>query len=103
MRSIGVFRSTATPTLASDTVAHNTTFINQRMMARQNVQANEKPKVGTLDSSQRTSIRASSASANQTIITPHASGNKNTVNAALNRVRNAGAVPPKKKAQNKNS
>lgn len=105
MRSIGVFQSSnSTPQVALSTIANESYYVNQRMMSRQNVQANQKPKVGTLDSSQRTYIRAASASADRTqMITPHASKNSNTVNSALNRVRNAGAVAPKKKGANKSN
>jgi hypothetical protein len=99
MRSIGVFRSSGTtPQLASDTIAHTTVVSIQRNVARENGIQNQKPKVGSLDSSQRTYLRSSAATiSQQSLITPHTSKNVNVVNSALRRVRSAGTVPPLKK------
>jgi hypothetical protein len=64
-----------------------------RVLAKQHTQQNCKPKVGVLSSSQRTALKTSY------IRNTNKGANLNDVNNALRRVRNAGAVPPKKKSQ----
>ena len=100
MSSIGLFRAANyQPQLASDTVLHNGYVSNQRHSARQHAELNKKPKVGSLDSSQRTYLRGVSTTINHPgMSTPHTKGNVNTVNSALRRVRSAGTVPPPKKS-----
>ena len=98
--SIGMFRSaTSQPQLASNTILHNGYVSNQRNAAREHVTINQKPKVGSLDSSQRTYLRGITTTTNKLgMNTPHSKGDVNTVNSALHRVRNSGSVPPLKKS-----
>ena len=93
MRSIGLFRS-GTTTLGSNTVSHDSFFASKRSMAIQKTEQNRLPKVGVLDSSQRTSLRVSSLA---NLRTQFATRNTNDVKSALVRVRNYGSVAPKKK------
>jgi hypothetical protein len=96
MRSVGVFRGSA-QTLASDTAAHDNFSEMERRMARQRVKANSKPKVGVLSSSQVTQMRAV-APTTKTLGKVNFGGAQTTVvRNALNRVRNASCVAPKKK------
>jgi hypothetical protein len=96
MRSIGVFRGSA-QTLASDTAGHDNFSEMERRMARQRVKANSKPKVGVLSSSQVTQMRAV-APTTKTLDKVNFGGAQTTVvRNALNRVRNASCVAPKKK------
>ena len=95
-RSIGVFRASSNPSLNSWTVAHDGTFANQRSMARQQVEKNQKPKVGVLESSQVTSLRSATASGKNIQRTDYSNPDINVVKSALNRVRNQSCVPPKK-------
>jgi len=95
----GMFRASSQPQLASNTILHNGVVSNQRHAAREHVERNQKPKVGSLDSSQRTYIRATSTTIHHPgMSTPHSKGDVNTVNSALRRVRSAGSVPPPKKS-----
>ena len=97
MRSIGVFRGSA-QSLASDTASHNNSSEMDRRLARQNVKTNSKPKVGVLSSSQVTQMRAVTPTT-QTLGKVNFGGAQTTVvKNALNRVRNASCVAPKKKA-----
>ena len=92
MRSVGVFRSSANSTLASQTNAHNGFYAMNRMLSR-NVLAPTLPKVGVMQSSQRTQLRSM-----QPLGLMDLGGAQNTVvNDALRRVRNAGTCAPKKK------
>jgi len=93
MRSIGLFRS-GTTTLASTTASHDSFFAAKRSMALQKTEQNRLPKVGVLDSSQRTSLRVSSLA---NLRTQFSSQNINDVKSARTRVRNYGSVAPKKK------
>ncbi len=93
MRSIGTFRA-GTTTLASDTVSRDQHFAAGRAMVIQKVEQNRIPKVGVMDSSQRTSLRVASLG---NLRTQFATRNGNDVKSALIRTRNAGAVAPKKK------
>ena len=92
-RSIGTFRA-GTTTLGSDTVSRDQRFAAGRSMVVQKVEQNRIPKVGVLDSSQRTSLRVASLG---NLRTQFATRNGNDVKSALLRTRNAGAVAPKKK------
>jgi len=92
-RSIGTFRA-GTTTLGSDTVSRDQRFAAGRSMVVQKVEQNRIPKVGVLDSSQRTSLRVASLG---NLRTQFATRNGNDVKQALLRTRNAGAVAPKKK------
>lgn len=96
MRSIGVFRGSA-QTLASDTAAHDHFSEMERRMARQNVKANSKPKVGVLSSSQVTQMRANAPTTKTLGKTNFGGAQTTVVRNALNRVRNASCVAPKKK------
>ena len=102
---------------SSDTNSHDQFFAAQRLKARQHVVQNlikyeyvtsNKPidntikhnkfkQVNILDSSQRTSIISSGLSKSTIERTAYSIGDKNDVKAALNRVRNSGCIPPKKK------
>ena len=92
-RSIGTFRA-GTTTLGSATVSRDQHFAAGRAMVVQKVEQNRIPKVGVLDSSQRTSLRVASLG---NLRTQFATRNGNDVKSALIRTRNAGAVAPKKK------
>jgi hypothetical protein len=92
-RCIGIFRS-GTTTLASNTVSHDQNFSLKRNMVLQKVEQNKKPKVGVMDSSQRTSLKVSSLG---NLRTQFATRNGNDVKNALIRTRNGGSVSPKKK------
>ncbi len=101
MRSIGVHRTDIT-TLNSPTNSHDQNFAVQREKARQHVRENmikhnKVKKVGILDSSQRTSIISSGLSKSTIERTDFSSEDRNDVKSALNRVRNSGCIPPKKK------
>ena len=93
MRSIGTFRA-GTTTLGSDAVSRDQHFAAGRAMVTQKVEQNRIPKVGVMDSSQRTSLRVASLG---NLRTQFATRNGNDVKSALLRTRNAGAVAPKKK------
>ena len=92
-RCIGTFRA-GTTTLGSDTVSRDQRFAAGRAMVTQKVEQNRIPKVGIMDSSQRTSLRVASLG---NLRTQFATRNGNDVKQALLRTRNAGAVAPKKK------
>jgi hypothetical protein len=94
MRSLGVHRESIT-TLASSTNSHDQTFSIQREKARQKIRTNMVKKIGNLDSSQRTAIISSDVK--NITRTDFSNENKNVVKSALNRVRNSGCIPPKKK------
>ena len=96
-RSIGVHREGAT-TLGSDTVSRDNFFSLKRSMAIQRVEQNRTPKVGSMDSSQRTALRVASFA---NLRTQFATVNYNDVKSAKRRTRNAGAVPPAKKGANR--
>jgi hypothetical protein len=61
------------------------------------IKHNKFKKVGILDSSQRTSIISSGLNKSTIERTAYSIGDKNDVKSALNRVRNSGCIPPKKK------
>ncbi len=101
---------------SSDTNSHDQFFAAQRLKARQHVvenlikheyvttpiinnkiKHNKFKQVNILDSSQRTSIISSGLSKSTIERTAYSIGDKNDVKAALNRVRNSGCIPPKKK------
>ena len=92
-RSIGVHRE-GTTTLGSDTVSRDNFFSMKRLMTVQRVEQNRIPKVGSMDSSQRTALKVSSFA---NLRTQFATVNYNDVKNAKRRTRNAGAVPPAKK------
>ena len=98
-RCIGTFRS-GTTTLGSDTVSRDQSFSAKRAMVVQKVEQNRIPKVGVMDSSQRTSLRVASLG---NLRTQFATRNGHDVKSALLRTRNAGAVAPKKKNAAKGS
>jgi alpha-tubulin suppressor-like RCC1 family protein len=98
-RCIGTFRS-GTTTLASNTVSRDQSFSAKRAMVVQKVEQNRIPKVGVMDSSQRTSLRVASLG---NLRTQFATRNGNDVKSALLRTRNAGSVAPKKKNAAKGS
>ena len=99
MRSIGVFRS-GTTTLGSLTASHDSSFSAKRAMVVQKTEQNRIPKVGIMQSSQRTALRVSSLA---NLRTQFATQNKIDVKNALSRVRNSGCVAPKKKGASKTS
>jgi hypothetical protein len=80
--------------LGSDTVSRDQSFSAKRAMVVQKVEQNRIPKVGVMDSSQRTSLRVASLG---NLRTQFATRNGNDVKSALLRTRNAGSVAPKKK------
>jgi hypothetical protein len=101
---------------SSDTNSHDQFFAAQRLKARQHVvenlikheyatnqpinnmiKHNKFKQVNILDSSQRTSIISSGLSKSTIERTAYSIGDKNDVKSALNRVRNSGCIPPKKK------
>ena len=87
---------------SSDTNSHDQFFAAQREKARQHVvenmiKHNKCKKVGILDSSQRTSIISAGLNKSTIERTAYSIGDKNDVVSALNRVRNSGCIPPKKK------
>jgi len=92
-RSIGVHRE-GTTTLGSDTVSRDNFFSLKRTMVIQRVEQNRIPKVGSMDSSQRTALRVASFS---NLRTQFSTVNYNDVKNAKRRTRNAGAVSPAKK------
>ena len=99
MMSRDIFRSyNSTPQSSSSTFLRSGDTSILRQSAIERVEFNKKPKVGCLDSSQRTYISAVSNLTNKkgNLIQPHTKKNVNTVNNALHRVRNAGCVPPLK-------
>ena len=96
-RSVGVHREGST-TLGSDTVSRDNFFSLKRTMAVQRAEQNRIPKVGSLDSSQRTALRVASFS---NLRTQFATVNYNDVKNAKRRTRNAGSVPPAKKGANR--
>jgi len=96
-RSVGVHREGAT-TLGSDTVSRDNFFSMKRMMAVQKVEQNRLPKVGSMDSSQRTALKVSSFA---NLRTQFATVNYNDVKDAKRRTRNAGSVAPAKKGGNR--
>jgi len=65
-----------------------------RAMVTQKVKQSRIPKVGVMDSSQRTSLRVASLG---NLRTQFATRNGNDVKSALIRTRNAGAVAPKRR------
>lgn len=93
-RSIGVHRDQSRTTLGSDTVSRDNFFSMKRSMAVQKVEQNRLPKVGSMDSSQRTALKVSSFANLRTQFT---TVNYNDVKDAKRRTRNAGSVPPAKK------
>jgi hypothetical protein len=97
-RSIGVHRDQSKTTLGSDTVSRDNFFSLKRSMAVQKVEQNRIPKVGVMDSSQRTALKVSTFS---NLRTQFATVNYNDVKDAKRRTRNAGAVPPAKKGANR--
>ena len=96
-RSVGVHRE-GTTTLGSDTVSRDNFFSMKRLMAVQRVEQNRIPKVGSMDSSQRTALKVSSFA---NLRTQFATVNYNDVKDAKRRTRNAGSVPPAKKGANR--
>ena len=92
-RCIGIFKA-GTTTLGSDTVSRDQSFSLKRSMVTQKVEQNRLPKVGVMDSSQRTSLKVSSLG---NLRTQFATRNGNDVKNALIRTRNSGSVSPKKK------
>ena len=99
MRPRDIFRSyNSTPQSSSPTFLRSGDTSILRQSAIERVEFNKKPKVGCLDSSQRTYICAVSNTMNKKgkLIQPHTKVNRNTVNNALYRVRNAGCVAPAK-------
>jgi len=96
-RSIGVHREGRT-TLGSDTVSRDNCFSLKRSMAVQRVEQNRIPKVGSMDSSQRTALKVASFA---NLRTQFATMNLNDVKDAKRRTRNAGSVAPAKKGANR--
>ena len=96
MRSIGVFRSSATSTFASQTNAHNGFYAMNRMLTR-HVSSPSLPKVGVMQSSQRTQLRSMQPLG----IIDLGGAQKTVVNDAIRRVRNDGTCAPKKKGANR--
>ena len=80
-------------TVGSNTASRDNSFSLNRAMVFSKAEQNKKPKVGVLDSSQRTALQISSFS---NLRTQYATMNKNDVNSAIRRTRNYGyIVPPK--------
>jgi hypothetical protein len=96
MRSLGVHRESIT-TLSSNTNSHDQSLSIQREKAKNNVRTNMIKKVGHLDSSQRTSMISSDVKGSVLTRTDFSNTDINVVKSALNRVRNSGCIPPKKK------
>jgi len=103
---------------SSDTNSHDNFFAVQRKKARQHalenmvkrdcihpqniinntlIKNNNFKQVNILASSQRTSIISSGLSKSTIERTAYSVGDRNDVISALNRVRNGGCIPPKKK------
>jgi hypothetical protein len=101
MRSIGVFSASGPLTFASQTSAHNGFYAMNRSLAR-NVSPTL-PKVGVMQSSQRTQLRSIQPSAGMLGRTDFGGAQTTVVNDALRRVRNAGSCAPKKKGAIKRS
>ena len=91
--------STSLTTLDSNTAARDSSFTNKRRMVFSKAEQNKKPKVGVMDSSQRTSLQTSSFA---NLRTQYATMNPNDVKSALRRTRNYGSVAPAKKGAIKN-
>lgn len=85
--------------LDSNTASTNSFFSFKRAMTFAKAEQNKKPKVGVLDSSQRTALQTSSFA---NLRTQYATMNKNDVKSALRRTRNYGYVSPAKKGAIKN-
>jgi len=91
---MGVFRASA-QALASQTSAHNGFYAMNRLLAR-NLATTRLPKVGVMQSSQRTQLRSVRLGR-----TDFGGAQTTVVNDALRRARNAGACAPKKKGASK--
>jgi len=97
-RCIGIHRPQGQTTLGSDTVSRDNFFSYKRSMCFQKAQQNRIPKVGSIDSSQRTSLLLSSFG---NLRTQFAKVNYNDSRDARRRVRNSGSVAPPKKGANR--
>jgi hypothetical protein len=93
-RAVGMFRASPFLTFASQTNSHDNAFSVARASAKENVNQNFLSKCKVHDSSERTHARSLPRNVDRTNYSPHTAYD---VRRALNRVRNAGAVAPKKK------
>jgi len=97
MRSIGVTRSSGPQAFASQTSAHNGFYAMNRALSRNVAPAARLPKVGVMQSSQRTQLRSVQPAAGILGRTDFGGAQTTVVNDALRRARNAGSCAPKKK------
>lgn len=94
MRGIGVHRGAPHQTFASQTASHDNFMAMSNLMYRAGANLNTKPKIGSLDSSQRTQILRTPSSVGRS---DFGGAQLTTVRAAITRVRAGGCVAPKKK------
>jgi len=97
MRSIGVFSPSGPQPAASQTSAHNGFYVMNRALSRTLAPGARLPKVGVMQSSQRTQIRSVQPAAGILGRTDFGGAQTTVVNDALRRARNAGSCAPKKK------
>ena len=97
MRSIGVTKSSGPQPYASQTSAHNGFYAMNRALSRNLTPGASIPKVGVMQSSQRTQLRSVKPAAGILGRTDFGGAQTTVVNDARRRVRNAGSCAPKKK------
>lgn len=97
MRSIGVFSAAGPQTFASQTSSHDGFYAMNRNLSRNLAQGARLPKVGVMQSSQRTQLRSVQPAQGILARTDFGGAQSNVVNDALRRVRSSGACAPKKK------